>query len=271
MLADGLRYFITGAGTGIGSGIARVAAREGAAVTIADLADEAGEALAEEIREQGGKALFVHCDVADYDQLKHCIDRSATEFGGLDVLVNNAGIFDNRVHPTPSLETMDPSHFRRMVEVNLIAQWMGAKFALPYLRASKNASIINAGSVAIFVAYPGGTIYGATKGGVAGLTKHLAVELAPDRIRVNCYCPGVTRTEAAALYIEQIGEEAFMRTNTAANLIPRIGEPEDLGNIVAFLASDRATFITGAIYLCDGGAMAWRGTMDLLGMQPASL
>src|SRR6185369_2483612 len=156
-----------GAATGIGAGIARVAAREGALVAIADMAVEPGEALVEDIRRGGGQGLFVRCDVADHDQLKETIDRSAAHFGGLDVLVNNAGIFDNRVHPTPSLETLDASHFRRMLEVNLISQWMAAKYALPYLRASKNASIINAGSVAVFVAYAGGTMYGATKGGVA--------------------------------------------------------------------------------------------------------
>lgn len=271
MIVEGLRFFITGAAAGIGAGCARVAAREGAAVTIADMATEAGEALAAQIRSDGGQALFVPCDVADHEQLQQAITRSADTFGGLDVLVNNAGIFDNRVHPQPSIETMDASHFRRMLEVNLISHWVAAKYALPHLRRSRNASIINAGSVAAHVAYPGGTIYGATKGGVAQLTKHLAVELAPDRIRVNCYCPGVIRTEAAMLYVEQIGEEAFMRTNTAANLIPRIGDPEDIGNLVTFLASDRASFINGVVYLCDAGALAWRGTLDLIGMEPDRL
>jgi NAD(P)-dependent dehydrogenase (short-subunit alcohol dehydrogenase family) len=271
MLVKDLRFFITGAATGIGAGCARVAAREGAAVTIADVADEAGEALVEQIRRDGGKAHFVHCDVADYDQLQGAIQVSVATFGGLDVLHNNAGIFDTRVHPSPSIETMDVSHFRRILEVNLISQWMAAKFALPYLRASSNPSIINAGSTASHVAYPGGTLYGASKGGVAQLTKHLALELAPDRIRVNCYCPGVIRTEAAMKYAEQIGEEAFKRTVTAANLVPRIGEPEDIGNLVCFLASERGSFINGVVYLIDAGALAWRGTLDMLGMEADKL
>jgi NAD(P)-dependent dehydrogenase (short-subunit alcohol dehydrogenase family) len=267
MLVKDLRFFITGAATGIGSGCARVAAREGAAVTIADIADEAGEALANEIRSNGGRAMFVHCDVADHDQLRDAIEASVATFGGLDVLHNNAGIFDTRVHPAPSLETMDASHVRRILEVNLVSQWMAAKFALTHLRASSNPSIINAGSTASYVGYPGGTVYGASKGGVAQLTKHLAVELAPDRIRVNCYCPGVIRTEAATKYAEQLGEEAFRRTVTAANLVPRIGEPEDIGNLVCFLASERASFINGVVYLIDAGALAWRGTLDSLGME----
>lgn len=271
MLVEGMKFFLTASGTGIGSGCARVAARDGAAVTITDMDETAGEALAEEIRGEGGRALFIKCDVTDHDQLKQAIDRAAAEFGGIDVLVNNVGIFDNIVHPQPSIENMDASHFRQMLEVNLISHWVAAKYALPHLRKSKNASIINAGSVAAHVAYPGGTLYGATKGGVAQLTKHLAVELAPDRIRVNCYCPGSIRTGAATRYIEQIGEEAFMKTNTAANLVPRLGEPEDIGNLVTFLASDRAAFITGAVYLCDAGALAWRGTIDVLGMEPERL
>jgi NAD(P)-dependent dehydrogenase (short-subunit alcohol dehydrogenase family) len=271
MLVEGVRYFVTGAAAGIGAGCARVMAREGASVTITDIADDAGERLADEIRADGGRALYVHCDVADHHQLREAIESSVEAFGGLDVLHNNAGIFDTRVHAEPRLETMEADHFRRILEVNLISQWMGAKYALPHLRQSSNASIINAGSVASYVAYPGGTCYGASKGGVAQLTKHLALELAPDRIRVNCYCPGVIRTEAAMLYVEQIGEEAFMKTNTGANLIPRIGEPEDIGNLVCFLASDKSTFINGAVYLIDAGALAWRGTIDLLGMEPDKL
>src|SRR5262245_58522042 len=133
MLVKGLRFFITGAATGIGSGCARVAAREGAAVTITDVADQPGEKLAQEIRQAGGQALYINCDVADYEQLQRAIQESVATFGGLDVLHNNAGIFDNRVHPSPSLETMDASHFRRILEVNLISQWMAAKFALPHL------------------------------------------------------------------------------------------------------------------------------------------
>jgi NAD(P)-dependent dehydrogenase (short-subunit alcohol dehydrogenase family) len=271
MLVEGMRYFVTGAAAGIGAGCARVMAREGAMVTITDVVDEPGERLAKEICSDGGQAIYIHCDVAEQDQLKEAIDASADAWGGLDVLHNNAGIFDTRVDSNPRLETMDVADFRRVLEVNLVSQWMGAKYALPYLRQSNNPSIINAGSVASWVAYPGGTAYGASKGGVAQLTKHLALELAPDGIRVNCYCPGSIRTEAAMLYVEQIGEEAFMKTTVGPNLIPRIGEPEDVGNLVCFLASDRSAFINGTVYLIDAGALAWRGTIDVLGMQPASL
>lgn len=271
MMVKDLKFFISAAATGIGAGCARVAAREGAAVTIVDIVDDAGEALAEEIRSEGGKALYLHCDVTDHDELKQAIDTSASHFGGLDTLVNNVGLFDNRFHPAPSIENMDASDFRKMLEVNLISHWVAAKFALPHLRKSKNASILNAGSIASYLGYPGGTLYGATKGGVAQLTKHLAVELAPDRIRVNCYCPGAIRTEGSFRFLEQAGEKVFLQTLTGPNLVPRIGETVDVANLVVFLASDRASFINGVVYLVDGGALAWRGTLDMLGMEPDKL
>ena len=268
MLLDGMKIFITGAAAGIGAGIARVASRDGAAVTIVDIVDEAGEGLAEEIRNAGGQALYLHCDVTDYEAFEKAVDRSAQHFGGMDTLVNNVGLFDNVFHSTPSLNTMDHAHFRRILEINVVSHWMAAKFAVPYLRKSPNASILQAGSIASFLGYPGGPMYGATKGGVAQLTKHLAVELAPDRIRVNCYCPGAIRTEGSMRFLEQAGEKAFLQTLTGPNLVPRIGEPEDVGNLVCFLASSRASFINGVVYLVDGGALAWRGTLDLLGMEP---
>ena len=271
MSVENLRFFITGAAAGIGAGVARVVAREGGIVTITDVADEAGEKMAQEIRSAGGQALYLHCDVADHEQVARAITTSAETFGGLDVLHNNAGVHDTRLHVAPTLENLTADDFRRILEVNLIAPWVCTKAALPYLRASDNASVINTGSVATKVAYANGVCYGASKGGIASMTKHLALELAPDRIRVNCFCPGTIRTEAAMVYADQIGREAFVRTLASANLVPRIGEPEDIGHLVCFLASKKASFINGAVYLIDAGALAWRGTIDQLGMEPEPL
>lgn len=268
MILQDMKLFISGAAMGIGAACARMAAREGAAVTIIDVLDEAGESLASDICNAGGRASYRHCDVTDHDRLQEVIDAAADEFDGLDVLVNNIGLFDNQFHQQPSIETLNADHFRRILEINLISHWMAAKFALPHLRKSRNASIINAGSIASFLGYPGGVLYGATKGGVAQLTKHLAVELAPDRIRVNCYCPGAIRTEGSMRFLQQAGEKIFLQTTTGPNLVPRIGEVDDIANMVCFLASDRASFINGVTYLVDGGALAWRGTLDNLGMEP---
>ena len=155
-----------------------------------------------------------------------------------------------------------------MLEVDLIAPWACSKAALPYLRASENASIINAGSIASFVGYATNLCYGPAKGGIAMLTKNLALHLAPDRIRANCYCPGAFETEGAMIYAEGVGMETFIRTQTAAHLVPRLGKPHEIGNLVCFLASDKAAFINGVTFLIDGGALAWRGTIDQLGMEP---
>jgi NAD(P)-dependent dehydrogenase (short-subunit alcohol dehydrogenase family) len=268
MLVEGLRFFITGGSAGIGAGTARVVAREGGTVTICDVNDKPGEALAEELRASGAEALYVHCDVTDGQQVQSAMAASAETFGGIDVLHNNAGIHDSRLHEDPSLDNLTVEDFRKVMEVNLVAPWVCSKTALPYLRESSNASIINAGSVASFVGYATNLCYGATKGGIALLTKNLALHLAPDKIRANCYCPGAIKTEGAMIYAERVGMETFIRTQTAAHLIPRLGKTEDIGNLVCFLASEKASFINGVTYLIDGGALAWRGTIDQLGMEP---
>jgi NAD(P)-dependent dehydrogenase (short-subunit alcohol dehydrogenase family) len=268
MMVKGLKFFITGGSAGLGAGTARVVAEEGGIVTIVDVDDAGGEALAAEIRAAGGDALYLHCDVTDEAQVIEAMRLSAEKWGGIDVLHNNAGIHDTRLMEDPSLDNLTADHFRQVLEIDLIAPWVCSKAALPYLRKSDNASIINAGSIASFVGYATNLCYGAAKGGIAMLTKNLALHLAPDRIRANCYCPGAFETEGAMIYAEGVGRETFIRTQTAAHLIPRLGKPEEIGQLVCFLASERARFINGVTWLIDGGALAWRGTIDQLGMEP---
>lgn len=268
MMVKDLKFFITGGSMGLGAGTARVVAEEGGIVTIADVKDDAGHALADEINAAGGRAIFVHCDVTDEAQVIAAMARSAEFWGGIDVLHNNAGIHDSRLHDDPSLDNLTVADFRKVLEVDLVAPWVCSKAALPYLRQSHNASIINAGSVASHVGYATNLCYGAAKGGIAMLTKNLALHLAPDRIRANCYCPGAFETEGAMIYAERVGMEAFIQTQTAAHLIPRLGKPEEIGYLVCFLASEKAAFINGVTYLIDGGSLAWRGTIDQLGMEP---
>lgn len=271
MLVEGLKFFITGGASGIGAGTARVVAREGGIATICDVNDELGHEVVKSITAEGGKASYLHCDITDGDQVIDAMAKSAATYGGIDVLHNNAGVHDARLFPDPSLDALTANDFRVVLEVNLVAPWVCSKVALPYLRSSTNASIINSGSVASIVGYALGICYGASKGGIDMLTKNLAIHLAPDRIRVNCYCPGSVRTPLAETYIEQVGLETFIRTNTATNLVPRIGLPEDIGNLVCFLASEKASYINGVTYLIDGGALAWRGTLDQIGMEPDGL
>jgi NAD(P)-dependent dehydrogenase (short-subunit alcohol dehydrogenase family) len=152
----------------------------------------------------------------------------------------------------------------RVVAVNLRGPWLCAKFAVPYLKRSRHGpSIINAGSTGSWVGGVSSLAYGASKGGLALLTKNLAVELAPYGIRVNCYCPSATETRMVSDYLSAAGDderEARVRALARTQLVDRIGQPDDIAHLVCFLASADAAYVNGAVWLIDGGSLAWRGT-----------
>jgi NAD(P)-dependent dehydrogenase (short-subunit alcohol dehydrogenase family) len=268
MGVQGLRFVITGGAVGIGAGTARLAAERGARVMISDLNDEAGEALAAEINDAGGEAVYRHCDVTDEVQVKALMAAANDAFGGIDVLHNNAGIHESMISEDLSLETMSRETFDKVVGVNLTGVWLCAKYALPYLRDSDSASIINAGSTSSLSGYPQCQAYGASKGAVMQLTKMLAVDLAPDGIRVNCYCPGSIHTQIVDKFLEAAPDaEAMLNTMTMTHLVPRMGQPVDVAELVCFLAGPESQFVNGAVWTIDGGSLAWRGTLDVLGME----
>lgn len=271
MSVQGLRFVITGAAAGIGAGTARLAAERGARVVVSDVNDDAGEALVEDIRRAGGDAVYQHCDVLSEDDVQALMHAAADAFGGIDVLHNNAGIHESMFSTELSLETMSRATFERVLGVNLTGAWLCAKYALPYLRQSTGASIINAGSTSSLTGYPQCQAYGASKGGVMQLTKMLAVDLAPDGIRVNCYCPAAIHTQIVDKFLEAAPDpKAMLNTMTMTHLVPRMGQPIDVAELVCFLASPAAAFINGAVWTIDGGSLAWRGTLDVLGMEPQS-
>lgn len=265
---EGLRILITGGAVGIGAGTARLAASRGACVTVSDVNDEAGEALVEEIRAADGKAIYCHADVTDDKAVSDLMFRAADAFGGIDVLHNNAGIHESMLTKELTLETMTRDIFERVMNTNVTGVWLCAKYALPYLRESRSASIINAGSTSSISGYPQCQAYGASKGAVMQLTKMLAVDLAPDGIRVNCYCPGSIHTQIVDKFLEAAPDpELMLNTMTLTHLIPRMGKPVDVAEIVCFLASPESSFVNGAVWTIDGGSLAWRGTHDMLGME----
>lgn len=265
---NGLRFVITGAACGIGAGTAKLAASRGARVVVSDLNDSAGEQLVDEIRNAGGDAVYQHCDVTDESQVQALMRKAEESFDGIDILHNNAGIHESAISQELTLEDMSRATFERVLAINLVAPWMCAKYALPYLKESSNASIINAGSTGSWSGYPQCLAYGASKGGIALLTKNLAIDLAPHKIRVNCYCPGSIRTQMVEDFLAAAPDaEAMLNTMTLTHLIPRMGEPKDVAELVCFLASDQSTFVNGVAWLIDGGSLAWRGTLDILGMQ----
>ena len=268
MGVEGLRILITGGAVGIGAGTARLAASRGACVTVSDVNDEAGEALVEEIRAADGKAIYCHADVTDDKAVSDLMFRAADAFGGIDVLHNNAGIHESMLTKELTLETMTRDIFERVMNTNVTGVWLCAKYALPCLRESRSASIINAGSTSSISGYPQCQAYGASKGAVMQLTKMLAVDLAPDGIRVNCYCPGSIHTQIVDKFLEAAPDpELMLNTMTLTHLIPRMGKPVDVAEIVCFLASPESSFVNGAVWTIDGGSLAWRGTHDMLGME----
>ena len=268
MSVEGLRFVITGSAVGIGAGTARLAASRGARVMVSDMNDEAGQQLVAEIQAVGGDAVYQHCDVTDESQVKELMRVADDAFGGIDILHNNAGVHESILSDKLSLETMSRTTFEKVMDINVTGVWLCAKYALPYLRKSNNASIINAGSTRSLSGYPQCQAYGASKGAVMQLTKMLAVDLAPDSIRVNCYCPGSIQTQIVDNFLAAAPDpKAMLNTMTQTHLIPRMGQPVDVAEVVCFLASPQSSFVNGAVWGIDGGSLAWRGTLDVLGME----
>ena len=264
----GLRFVITGSGAGIGAGTAKAAASKGASVVVSDVNDANGEAVVEAITGAGGQAIYQRCDVTDEAQVEELMRLAAEAFGGIDVLHNNAGIHESMITGNLSLQDMSRETFEKVMSINVTGVWLCAKYALPYLRQSDNPSIINAGSTSSLSGYPQCQAYGASKGAVMQLTKMLAVDLAPDGIRVNCYCPGSIHTQIVDKFLEAAPDpKAMLNTMTQTHLIPRMGQPADVAELVCFLAGPESRFVNGAVWTIDGGSLAWRGTLDVLGME----
>jgi NAD(P)-dependent dehydrogenase (short-subunit alcohol dehydrogenase family) len=268
MSISGLSFVITGASNGIGAGTAELAATRGARVTVSDVSDEAGEQLVAKIRAAGGEAIYQHCDVTDEQQVQELMKAAAAAYGGIDVLHNNAGVHESMLGSELTLENMSRATFDKVLAINLVGPWLCSKYALPFLKQSDHASIINAGSTSSVAGYPQCLAYGASKGGVVQLTKALAVDLAVHKIRVNCYCPGSIHTKMVDEFLAAAPDpQAMLGTMTHTHLIPRMGQPADVAELVCFLASDQSSFVNGVAWLIDGGSLAWRGTVDSLGME----
>ena len=266
MTVQGLVAVITGASSGIGAATAELFAERGASVMLAARSADRMETLVERIAASGGRAVYERCDVTVEADVQRLFERAAETFGGVDVLVNNAAVAEVSFAPRVDLEGMSVDDFRRVLEVNLVAAWLCAKYALPYLRRSANPSIVNAGSSATFLGFQGLPAYGATKAGISSLTKELAVELSRDGIRVNCYCPHTIRTPMLdGLFAKAEDPEAYAERHVRTALVRRFGDPREVAQLICFLASDEARYINGVSIPIDGCTLAWRGTVDQLG------
>lgn len=239
---------VTGGGSGFGEGMARRFAAEGARLVVNDLNASGGQRVAEEIRQQGGKAVYVGGDVSKRADVKAMVATANGEFGRVDVLVNNAGV----THKNQPMLNVPEEMFDKIFAVNVKAIYLAALEVIPLMRRQGGGSIINTASTAGLRPRPGLTWYNASKGAVITMTKSMAAELAPEKIRVNCLCPvaGITG---------MLGD--FMGADTPENRarfqasipIGRLSTPEDIANAALYLASDEANFITGVALEVDGG------------------
>lgn len=261
MQLDGKVCVVTGSGQGIGRATAIEMARQGAKVVVSDVDDENGNGTVEAIRAAGGEAAYAHADVRSNDDVTALMGVAVGTFGRLDVLHNNAGVHESNFTTETASDRLPEEVWDTVYEINLKGVWRCSRAAVPHLRAAGGGAIVNAGSTGSLVGYPGNAAYGASKHAVVGLTKNMAVDLAPDAIRVNCYCPASIDTPMFGKFVEVAEDkDAVLSALTATHLIRRLGRPEEVAKLVCFLASDDASFITGAAYLIDGGSLAWRGS-----------
>jgi NAD(P)-dependent dehydrogenase (short-subunit alcohol dehydrogenase family) len=238
---------ITGAASGIGRATAIRFAGEGASIVIADLNREGGEAAVRDCKENGGSAVFQLTDVSSEENVKGAVDRAVKEFGRLDVIYNNAGL-GGAVGP---LEKTTAENWDRTFSILLRAVFLGIKYATPQMRKQGGGSIISTASIAGIRGAAGLHAYCAAKAGVISLSRSAAIELARDKIRVNCICPGLIATPLTYNRIPG-GEQTATELFKAFQPWPRTGRPEDIAAMALFLASDDSEFVSGQAMVVDG-------------------
>jgi len=248
---EGRVILVTGGARGIGGAACTLAAREGAAVVVADILDAEGEALAAGIRSRGGRALYARLDVSREEAWAEAMERAARELGGLHALVNNAAIARDG-----DLEQETLEGWNRVLAVNLTGSWLGMKAAIPLLRRAGGGAIVNVSSIYGAIGGNGAAAaYHATKGALRIMTKNAAIRYAREGIRVNSLHPGFIDTPMIAPFMKDAAGQKSGMAQWIETMTPmgRVGTPEEVAEVIVFLASPAASYMTGSEVYVDGG------------------
>lgn len=243
---------ITGGASGIGRATAVLFAQEGAAVAIVDINAEQGQSAVAEIEAAGGKAIFIPCNVTNAEDCRAAVEKTVTTFGGLHILFNNAGIIRRADVIGTTEEEWD-----RVMAVNVKSIFLMSKYAIPRMAQGGGGSIINTSSGWGLKGGGNAVSYCASKGAVTNMTRAMAIDHGKQNIRVNAVCPGDTDTPMLRNEARQLGQpESKFMAEAADRPLGRYAQPVEIAQVVAFLASDAASYVTGAAYIVDGGGLA---------------
>ncbi len=246
---DGKVALVTGGGSGIGRAAILLLARDGAKVLVSDIADESGNETVQAVKKAGGEAAFVRTDVSNPDDCRKMVEAALSQFGRLDIAVNNAGIGGE----SNTVADYSVEGWQKVISINLNAVFYCMKFQIPAMLKNGSGSIINMASILGTVGFPNSPAYVASKHGVVGLTKAAAVEYANQGVRVNAIGPGFIQTPM----IQQL--EADKQANemlVSLHPIGRLGKAEEVAELIIWLASDKASYVSGSYYNVDGGYLA---------------
>ena len=248
----GKAALITGGASGIGRATALLFAQEGAAVMVADINSELGQAVVREIQSQGGRASVILCDVTVAEDCSLAVDATLEKFGRLDILFNNAGI----IRRADVVETSE-DEWDRVMAVNLKSIFLMSKYAVPVMAKAGGGSIINTSSGWGLKGGPKAVSYCASKGAVVNMTRAMAIDHGAQNIRVNCICPGDVDTPMLRHEAHQLNQdETSFLAEAAERPLGRYAQPEEIAQAVLYLASDAASYVTGAALVIDGGGSA---------------
>ncbi len=247
---EGKTAIVTGGSAGIGRAAALAFARKGARVVIGDVNASGGTETVEMIEEKGGDAFFIETDVSKAEDVKRMVQQTVDTYGRLDFAFNNAGIEGEEA---PTAEASE-ENWHRVIDINLTGVWLCMREEILHMLEQGGGAIVNTSSVAGLVGYKDLPAYVASKHGVAGLTKGAALEYATQGIRVNAVCPGVIHTEM----MDRItgGDEEVLEQYAQSQPVERLGQPEEIADVVVWLCSEEASFVTGHAMAVDGGYVA---------------